>query len=40
VITHNAIISDMADRVIFLSDGKVGEVRRNQTKRPARELSW
>ena len=40
VITHNAIISDMADRVVFLSDGKVSEVRQNETKRSARDLSW
>jgi putative ABC transport system ATP-binding protein len=40
VITHNAVIADMADRVITLTDGRVHEVRTNETKRPARELSW
>ncbi len=40
LITHNAGIADMADRVIRLSDGRIVEERRNQTKRPARELSW
>ncbi|TCJ11857.1 ABC transporter ATP-binding protein [Parasulfuritortus cantonensis] len=40
LITHNAGIADMADRVIRLSDGHIVEVRANATKRPARELSW
>jgi putative ABC transport system ATP-binding protein len=40
VITHNAIIADMADRVVCLSAGKVAEIKHNQEKRTARELSW
>jgi putative ABC transport system ATP-binding protein len=40
LITHNAGIADMADRVIRLSDGRIVEERRNETKRPAHELSW
>jgi putative ABC transport system ATP-binding protein len=40
VITHNAVIADMADRVISISDGKIVNVRRNTQKRPARELTW
>jgi putative ABC transport system ATP-binding protein len=40
LITHNAGIADMADRVIRLSDGHIAEVRANRVKRPARELSW
>jgi putative ABC transport system ATP-binding protein len=40
VITHNAVIADMADRVISISDGKIANVRRNATKRAARELTW
>jgi putative ABC transport system ATP-binding protein len=40
VITHNAVIADMADRVISISDGKIANVRRNRQKRAARELSW
>ena len=40
LITHNAGIAAMADRVIRLSDGRIVEERRNETKRPARELSW
>ena len=40
LITHNAAIASMADRVIYLADGHVAGVRRNPDKRPARELSW
>ena len=40
LITHNAGIADMADRVIRLSDGRIVEERRNAVKRAARELSW
>jgi putative ABC transport system ATP-binding protein len=40
VITHNATIADMADRVIQLSDGHVVNIRENKTRRPIRSLSW
>jgi putative ABC transport system ATP-binding protein len=40
VITHNAVIADMADRVISISDGKIVNVRRNPEKRTANELTW
>ena len=40
VITHNAVIADMADRVISISDGKIVPCARNTRKRPASELTW
>lgn len=40
VITHNAVISQMADRVISLSDGRIAHVRRNDTRIAASELEW
>ena len=40
VITHNADIADMADRVIHLSDGLITEVTRNKVKKHPRELHW
>jgi putative ABC transport system ATP-binding protein len=40
VITHNAVIADMADRVIHISDGKILSVHRNTQKRAASELTW
>ena len=40
VITHNAGIADMADRVIHLSDGAISSVDVNRVRKPAAELSW
>jgi putative ABC transport system ATP-binding protein len=40
LITHNVGIADMADRVIRLSNGRIGDIRRNEVKKLARELSW
>ena len=40
VITHNAGIAQMADRVIHLADGRISEVYINETKLAPRELSW
>jgi len=40
VITHNAIIAEMADRVMHISDGRVVSVDRIQQKRAAHELVW
>ena len=40
VITHNAVIADMADRVLSMRDGRIVDVRRNAAKRAARALEW
>ncbi len=40
LITHNAGIAAMADRVIRLSDGRIVDQQRNADKCAARELSW
>ncbi|WP_145422427.1 ABC transporter ATP-binding protein [Planctomycetes bacterium K23_9] len=40
VITHNAAIAEMADRVISLSDGRVAEIHVNQNRKEAKELVW
>ncbi|MDX9768086.1 MAG: ABC transporter ATP-binding protein [Ectothiorhodospiraceae bacterium] len=40
VITHNAGIADMADRVIHFSDGRIHDIRTNAHKKAPRELSW
>jgi putative ABC transport system ATP-binding protein len=40
VITHNAVIAGMADRVVAVSDGRVQSVRPNPEKVPARSLTW
>jgi putative ABC transport system ATP-binding protein len=40
VITHNAAIALMADRVVRLADGRVAGVERHEEKRSARKLQW
>jgi putative ABC transport system ATP-binding protein len=40
VITHNAPISAMADRVVTLADGRVSEEVRRSERTPAREIRW
>jgi putative ABC transport system ATP-binding protein len=40
IITHNAAISRMADRVIRLSDGKIARVEENTRKVSPLEISW
>ncbi len=40
VITHNAPIADMADRVMRMADGRIAEVTRNAHKRAPEEITW
>lgn len=40
VITHNAAIAQMADRVVMLSDGRIASIHTNATKLPARDIVW
>ena len=40
LITHNAVLADMADRVIHLSDGRIVDIRENRARRPVRTLAW
>ena len=40
LITHNAAVADMADRVITFSDGQVREQRLNAQRKEPAELSW
>lgn len=40
LITHNADIADMADRVIYLSDGLISRVQINEHKKSPNELHW
>jgi putative ABC transport system ATP-binding protein len=40
VITHNAAIAAMADRVIRIGSGQILEVRRNEIKARPADLSW
>jgi len=40
VITHNAVIGAMADRVIHMRDGHVHHIEENEHRRRADELDW
>ncbi len=40
VITHNAAIAGMADRVIHLGDGRIQRIERNAQRLTSAELTW
>lgn len=40
VITHNAVIAGIADRVISLLDGRIASIRRNEKKLRPEDLAW
>jgi putative ABC transport system ATP-binding protein len=40
IITHNADIAGMADRVIHLSNGRISEIRTQTLKKSPGELQW
>lgn len=40
VITHNMVIGEMADRVVYLRDGRVAEISVNANRRAPTGLSW
>nr|WP_246393040.1 ABC transporter ATP-binding protein [Halomonas organivorans] len=40
LITHNAVIADVADRVLHFADGRIAESRLNPIRRAPTELVW
>jgi putative ABC transport system ATP-binding protein len=40
IITHNASIQDVADRVLFFADGQISRSRKNETRQTAAALTW
>lgn len=40
IITHNAAIQDVADRVLFFADGKIVRIKKNKVRRNAAGLRW
>ncbi|HRK56733.1 MAG TPA: ABC transporter ATP-binding protein [Burkholderiaceae bacterium] len=40
VITHNAPIAQMADRVMRMNDGRIAEVKRNEHKKAPEDIAW
>jgi len=40
IITHNAVIAEMADRVFTLSDGRIQTMTTNAVRKPVEGLAW
>jgi putative ABC transport system ATP-binding protein len=40
VITHNAAIKDIADRVIYFADGRITRIAENETRLQPTDISW
>jgi putative ABC transport system ATP-binding protein len=40
VITHNVVIGRMADRILYLEDGRIARTERNSAKASPSELGW
>jgi putative ABC transport system ATP-binding protein len=40
VITHNAVIADLADRVIRMADGEISEISTNDHRVQPRDMVW
>jgi len=40
IITHNAPIARMSDRIITMSGGLIARVERNTDRIPASQLAW
>lgn len=40
IVTHNAALKDMADKVIYIKNGKAGRVEINAEPKPVAEIEW
>jgi putative ABC transport system ATP-binding protein len=40
IITHNASIQEVADRVLFFADGQISRIQKNESRREAAALTW
>jgi len=40
IITHNAVIAGIADRVLRMTSGRIADERRNARRVPVEELTW
>lgn len=40
VITHNSAIAGLADRVVYLSDGQISEIKKNEKKISIEQVHW
>ncbi len=40
IVTHNVLISEMADVILHLKDGKISDIRYNSSPKAAEEIIW
>ena len=40
IVTHNAALKDMADKVIYIKSGKIEKIETNSAPRPIEEIEW
>lgn len=40
IITHNVVIGELADRVVYFADGRISDIKVNGQKRAPSELNW
>jgi len=40
IITHNASIGEMADKVFYIKDGVVEKIKANENPVPPEEVAW
>jgi putative ABC transport system ATP-binding protein len=40
IITHNASIQEVADRVLFFADGRISRAHKNDARKAAGDLAW
>jgi putative ABC transport system ATP-binding protein len=40
IITHNASIQSVADRVLFFADGRISRIQKNEARGAVAELAW
>ena len=40
IITHNTVTAGIADRVIYLGDGRITRIDQNEKRQSARDLKW
>ena len=40
VVTHNAALKDMADKVIYIKSGMIEKIEKNENPVPIEEIEW
>lgn len=40
IVTHNSALKDMADKVIYIKNGEIGDIVENKNPKPISEIEW